>query len=333
MKDVGAAAGVSPSTVSRILNDAPLMVPVTAQTRARVIEAATRLGYTAGRAEVGERCVPRMQFGVIMPETLNNAMAGYVASIIDEANARGYNVVLGHGREQVGDGLVLPPPLDASRVDAIFLLGPAPQAGRLRGMPQRDVPVVSLLPGPGSAGQSTVSADQGAGIEDAVAHLVGLGHRRIAFVGLSSADALAQRDAFRAAVAAAKLGYRCVREVEDTVAGGSEAIHALLVATPAPTAIVASSDVIAAGVVRGAVERGTPVPGALSVVGFGDIQLAASLVPALTTVRLPAAAIAAAAVEIAVELAARPPRARTPRNVVFRPWLVVRELTAPARAP
>ena len=173
MKDVGAAAGVSPSTVSRILNDAPLMVPVTAQTRARVIEAATRLGYTTGRAEVGERRVPRMQFGVIMPETPNNAMAGYVASIIDEANARGYNVVLGHGREQAGDGLVLPPPLDASRVDAIFLLGSAPQGGRLRGMPPLDVPVVSLLPGPGSAGQSTVSADQPAGIEDAVAHLVG----------------------------------------------------------------------------------------------------------------------------------------------------------------
>ncbi len=334
MKDVATAAGVSPSTVSRILNDAPLMVPVTAQTRARVIEAASRLGYSSIRPDGNPGRVRRMQFGAIVPDMANAVVAGLVEAIVAEARARGYNVVLGPGDTQAGDGQMLPPPLDSSRVDAVFVLGDPRYGGRPRGgLPHGEVPVVSLRPTPDLPGASSVSADQQAGIEDAVVHLVGLGHRRIAFIGGVSAEARVQRDAFRAAVAEAKLGYRCARDADDTVAGGSEAIHALLATAPAPTAVVASSDIIAAGVVRGAAERGVAVPASLSVVGFGDIQLAASLVPALTTVRLPVAAIAAAAVEIAVEMAAQPGRAGVPRNVVFRPWLVVRESTGPARLP
>jgi len=334
MKDVATAAGVSPSTVSRILNDAPLMIPVTAQTRARVIEAASRLGYLQNRHDEDPRRARRMQFGVIITDMANPLLAGYVEAIVAEARARGYNVVLGHGETQAGDSQLLPPPLDASRVDAVFMLGDPRHGGRVRGwLPHKEVPVVSLWARPDHPGVSSVSADQPAGIEDAVMHLTGLGHRRIAFVGGASAEAGIQRDAFRAAVAQAKLGYRCVREADDTVAGGSDAIQALLAEASSPTAVVASSDIIAAGVVRGAAERGVPVPAALSVVGYGDIRLAASLVPALTTVRLPVAAIAAAAVEIAVEQASQPPEARTPRNVVFRPWLVVRESTAPARVP
>ena len=334
MKDVATAAGVSPSTVSRILNDAPLMIPVTAQTRARVIEAASRLGYLPNRRDEDPRRARRMQFGAIVTDMANPLLAGYVDALVAEARARGYNVVLGQGETQAGDSQLLAPPLDASRVDAIFMLGDPRHGGRVRGwLPDKEVPVVSLWPRPDHPGLSSASADQQAGIEDAVVHLTGLGHRRIAFVGSASAEAGIQRDAFRTAVARARLGYRCAREADDTVAGGSDAIQALLAETPSPTAVVASSDIIAAGVVRGAAERGVPVPAALSVVGYGDIQLAASLVPALTTVRLPVAAIAAAAVEIAVEQAAQPPEVRTPRNVVFRPWLVVRESTAPARVP
>ena len=100
-----------------------------------------------------------------------------------------------------------------------------------------------------------------------------------------------------------------------------------------PTAVVAATDVLAIGILRGAYISGVAVPTDLSVVGFDDIVWAATTVPALTTVRMPTAEMATAAVNLAILLAGEPAGAEPAAEhvQVFRPTLVVRESTAPPR--
>ena len=93
-------------------------------------------------------------------------------------------------------------------------------------------------------------------------------------------------------------GY--LQHVANTPEGGEAALGALLRLSPRPTAIVASTDVLAIGVLRGALLRGVQVPDELSVVGFDDIPMAKSTVPGLTTIRMPMAAMAAEAIALAV---------------------------------
>ncbi len=117
--------------------------------------------------------------------------------------------------------------------------------------------------------------------------------------------------------------------------GGEAALGALLGLTPRPTAIVASTDVLAIGVLRGALLRGVRVPDELSVVGFDDIPMARVTVPGLSTVRMPTEAMAAEAVALAVGEPGTPGDAGAaalagglPSVRVFPPSLVIRESTA-----
>ncbi len=132
-------------------------------------------------------------------------------------------------------------------------------------------------------------------------------------------------------------GY--VQTVANTLGDGEAALRALMRLSPRPTAIVASTDVLAIGILRGALVLGIRVPEELSVVGFDDIPMATFTVPALTTVRMPVDEMAAAAVELAVGATGRivgdgasdgdeVDRRGHAAGRLFRPELVVRQSTA-----
>jgi len=125
-------------------------------------------------------------------------------------------------------------------------------------------------------------------------------------------------------------GY--VQHVANTPAGGGAALNAMMDLAIRPTAVVASTDALAIGVLHGAWRIGLRVPLDLSVVGFDDIPLAASTVPALTTVHMPVAEMVGAAVQLAIEASGQPAAERQSNVRVFRPQLVVRDSTAPPRS-
>ena len=134
-------------------------------------------------------------------------------------------------------------------------------------------------------------------------------------------------------------GY--LQHVANTLEGGEAALGALLRLSPRPTAIVASTDVLAIGVLRGALLRGIHVPDELSVVGFDDIPMAKATVPGLTTLRMPMSAMAAEAITLAIGPSKDEPdetegttndRPGRPANRVFPPSLIVRQSTAPPPA-
>jgi DNA-binding LacI/PurR family transcriptional regulator len=195
--------------------------------------------------------------------------------------------------------------LEARRCDAIVLLGDLGDEPRLvDDLRRAGIPVVALWHGSDAAPFASVSVDNRAGIRAALDHLHSLGHRRVAFCGNEMLlDVHERRAAFEER--AGELGLpatpELVRHTENTFAGGEAALAELLALTEPPTAVIGATDVIAIGVIHAAYERGVRVPDDLSVVGFDDVPLAAAIVPGLTTVQMPVAAMIGAAVERVVD--------------------------------
>ena len=107
------------------------------------------------------------------------------------------------------------------------------------------------------------------------------------------------------------------QHVPNSLAGGEEALRALLALELPPTAVVTSTDLVAVGVLHAAYSLGLTVPGQLSVVGFDDLVLAAHSVPALTTIHMPVSEIVGEGIRLAIDLSRDPAAARDPRVTVF----------------
>ena len=298
MKDIARDARVSQSTVSRILNGAPPAVPISPGTRERVLATAERLRYRPNPLARGLKGAPTMLIGAIVRDVTDPFFATAIDALSLAAREHGYSVVLGHARGSADEALALAAVLEARQCDAIVLLGDIhDQPGLLADLASVDVPVIELWQGSGQAGFPAVAVDNAGGMAAALDHLTELSHRRVAFVGDSAkADVAQRRDAY--------VGW-AGDDVDIVPAGntpreGARALDILLGREVAPTAVAAATDVLAFGVLHRAAARGLRVPEDLSVTGFDDIPLAASAVPALTTVRMPVAAMAAAAVRRAV---------------------------------
>jgi DNA-binding LacI/PurR family transcriptional regulator len=329
MKDVARAAGVSQSTVSRILNDAPIPIPVSDATRRRVRALADELGYRPHPVARALRGAPTMLLGAIVRDVTDLFFATAVEALSTEARSRGYSLVLGHAARRADEALALTAVLEARQCDGVILLGDlTDEPVLIDDLRDAPLPTVAVWHGSQLDGFRTVCVDNDAGIDAALEHLHALGHRHIAFVGGESLGDIRERQAAFERHHR-KLGMRVprryVQHVDNTLQGGYAAFEALFAAGSPPTAIVAATDVLAIGILFAAHARGVAVPEALSLVGFDDIPLAAATSPGLTTVRMPVAAMAAAAIDIATRVA--PDDGGPP---IFPPELIVRRSTGPA---
>jgi DNA-binding LacI/PurR family transcriptional regulator len=339
MSDIAAAAGVSQSTVSRILNNTPLSIPVSAKTRERVEALALEFGYRPHPIARALRGAPTMLLGAVVRDVTDLFFSSAIEALSIEARARGYSVVLGHARQQADEALALAAVLEARHCDAIVLLGDLREEPRLvEDLRDARIPVIGLWRGSEVVGDGfrTVGVDNRAGIRSALAHLVSLGHRRIGFVRGPALGDMREREAaydeyMREHGTAPPAGY--VQRVQNTTGGGVLALGKLLALREPPTAIVAATDVLAIGIIHAVYERGLTVPKDLSVVGFDDIPLASATVPGLTTVQMPIGKMVAAAVNLAIGIDARKNMATASKPVIFKPKLIVRRSTTPPAQP
>lgn len=335
MRDIASAANVSQSTVSRVLNDAPTRVPIAPETRERVILAARRLGYRPNPLARGLRGASTMLLGAVVRDFSDPFFAGAIEALAVQAMARGYNVVLGHAHGRLDEAIALTTVLETRHTDAIVLLGDMQDQPRLLDdLRESTVPVVALWQGVSPLEFPTADVDDAVGITLGLDHLVGLGHHRIALVSAQlPGDNPHRHDAFVSFMTerfgSVPAGY--VQVVPNTLAGGEAALRTLLEQAKPPTAIVATTDLVAVGVLHAAYSLGRTIPDELSVVGFDDILIAAHTVPALTTLRMPLAEIVTEGVRLAIELARDQTASRQPRVTRFRPTLIVRQSTAPPK--
>lgn len=334
MRDIAIAAGVSRSTVSRVLNKAETRVPIGEETRTRVLAAAKALGYRPNPLARGLRGAPTMVLGAVVKDFSDPFFAAAIEALAVAAQVRGYNVLIGHahGRDEA---VALATVLETSLTDAIVLLGDMQdQPGLLAELRASPVPVIATWQGISKLEFATVDVDDRAGMRKGLDHLIDLGHERIALVSaaLPGANTLredAYEDILTERFGAIPEGY--LQRVPNTLAGGAAALEALRLLPNPPTAVAATTDLVAVGVLHHAWSLGWAVPEQLSVVGYDDLYIAPHTVPPLTTIRMPLTEITDTAVRLAVELAHNRTSSRERSVMRFEPSLVVRLSTCPVR--
>jgi DNA-binding LacI/PurR family transcriptional regulator len=328
LDDVAARVGVSTATVSLVLRN---VAGPSAQTRARVLDAATDLGYRPDRTASLLARRRRHLLGVML-DVHNPYHADLVEDIHDAAEDRGYDLVLSTLTRSRDERRAVETLLDF-RCEALILLGPEVSATRLVEL-NRTIPVVCVGRRLTSPAVDVVRTADDVGVAQALEHLVQLGHRDIAFVdggrGTIAAD---RRRGYRTAMRRQGLGDHVqVIPGEHTEAAGSAAAALLLELGTPPSAVMASNDRAAVGFLAAMSRAGVPVPDSVSLVGYDDSLSSRLAHVNLTTVSQDAHGQARHAVTLAVE---RLDDERTaPREVVLTPALIIRGTTSapPAKA-
>jgi DNA-binding LacI/PurR family transcriptional regulator len=315
---------MSPASVSMVLSNAP---GPSAATRERVLEAAAELGYRPDRTAslLARRRTRLMGVQMVAGSAFH---AELVEDLYEAAERRGYDVVLS-AVTRTRDERRATETLVDFRCEALVLLGPVAPAAELATL-GRQLPVVVVgRRVPGGVVDVVRSADAD-GVGQAVDHLAGLGHTRIAYIdggrGTIAAD---RRRGYRGAMRANGLdGQLRVIAGDHTEAAGARAARLLLdEGRPLPSGVVAFNDHCAVGLLDALTRAGVEVPGVVSVVGYDDSALSRLAHVNLTTVSQDARGQAEHAVSAAVE---RLDGGRaTAREVVLAPHLVVRGTTGP----
>ena len=329
--EVAKRAGVSPSTVSRVLSQPDV---VSAKTRTRVLRAVDVLGYTPNSTAKNLRTARTGKLLVTIPDISNPFFSLILQGIEDAAQREEYAVLLGDTQhdEQREQRYALM--LSRKEADGLIFLGhrlPEAAQARIRNSAPRCAPVVNGCEFNPRLGVPSVHIDNAQAAADAMSLLYDLGHRRIGIVSGPLVSPLS-RDRLRGASAVAR-----DRGGDDlvvaggtfTVESGGEAAARLLASAAPPTAIFCFNDEMAMGVLDYARRNGVCVPRDLSVIGFDDIRFARYTEPALTTVAQPMREIGEGTVKLLLAILADD--SVPPASVTLPHRLVVRATTAAPR--
>jgi DNA-binding LacI/PurR family transcriptional regulator len=325
IKDIARLAQVSHPTVSRALQNSPL---VNVETAARIRRIAQAQGYRA--SAVARGLVTRRTRTIALVTMLDDPASGEVACGVEEAaNDHGYAAFLANVHDDPERQRRVLQDLAERRVDGIILTSARASALYLPLLSGLNVPVVLVNDHHPGEPVHTVSIANQEAMRAVVQYLIELGHRRIAYLGdrNSHRPDAARQAGYKAALARAGIGLP--PELIVTCDGGPEsaieAMHELLRLNTPPTAVCCSSDMIALGAMRAIRSRRLRVPEDVSVTGFDDLFFAAYLVPPLTTVRQPLRQMGQMAMEILFKLMSGQ---QAPAQTKFEAELIVRGSTA-----
>lgn len=291
IRHVAELARVSPSTVSRALASPDL---VNVETRQRVRAAADKLGYRPNRAARGLITGRTGNLGMIVPDLSNPFFAAVAKGVQARARERDYAVFIADTDEETDAEADLVLAL-SKQVDGIVLCSPRMLDGDLG---QIAVQSKLVLLNRRFGDCPSISVDNSDGMRQAIAHLVALGHRSIAYVGgpRTSWSNAERARGLREAAASAGIDLIEVGHFRPQFEGGVAAAD--IVVASGATAVIAYNDVVAIGLLSRLGARGIAVPRDLSVVGCDDIAMSMMSHPALTTVSVPQQSAGRAAVEL-----------------------------------
>jgi LacI family transcriptional regulator len=330
LKDVAEVAGVHAATASRALNPETRKL-VNVETARRVQRAADALGYAPNPIARSLKTSKSQTVGVVIPDLTNPLFPPIVRGIEDILGPAGYSALIvntdnDEDRERAKVASLLSRHVDGLIVATAFVEHPL-----LQELHRRKIQMVLVNRRTDNLNVSSVMPDDAAGIELAVRHLAGLGHRRILHLAgpLTTSTGVARSLGFHGSIRTNRLDddpalvVPCEYWSEDA---GAQALRSVLEAGIEFTAIVAGNDLIALGCYDVFAERGIACPLDVSVVGFNDMPFLDKLRPPLTTVSVPHHRVGAEAARMLLEAMTEPER--PPRSVLLPPTLVVRGSTA-----
>jgi LacI family transcriptional regulator, galactose operon repressor len=329
IRDVARLAGVSPGTASRVLSGSTY--PVSDGARKQVEEAAQALNYVTNSAARALVTGHSEIVGAIVHDITDPFFSGVVRGLQDAAVAAGLVVMVGNDDRDAAKLEGYLEMLLSQNPMGVVLIGgqlrdPAatlPVAQAVQRLRDQGVPVVAV--GRYELDIPHVAVDDVAAAESAVAHLLDLGHRRIAFLGgpLNSTTVQDRYTGYANALARAGIPVdeELVVQVPLTVEGGSQGVESLVTAGTEVTGVFAATDTVAFGTISALRDHGLRVPVDVSVVGFDDIVMAAHTDPPLTTVHVPARELGLGAwrlLKLGGRVNARPGSERVPVDLVVR---------------
>jgi LacI family transcriptional regulator len=329
IRTVAALAKVSIATVSRTINGSPA---VSERLSKRVWQAIEQLNYfpnTHARSLVSGRS---RLFGIIVENITNPFFPELIQSFEEVAVANGYEILVSSSNSDPAVLTTCVRRMLERKVEGVAVLTFGEEEPVLDQLAHHNVPLVLAefkLDDPKS---STILLDYSTGLREAVKHLAGLGHRRIAFLAgpRTLHSAITRENDFRAAMeqAGMPLDPAWVIVCDHTLRGGVAGFEKLQALDMPPTAVICSNDMTAIGVLRAAYMNGLKVPQDLSVIGLDDIDFCEFTLPPLTTIRLSRTDLARAAFDALRQQAEAGPGTKVDREFLVSTGLVVRDSTA-----
>lgn len=334
MKDVAAAAGVSLATVSRVVNG---RADVQEQLQERVRQAIERLGYTRDLTASTLRRADRASsvIGIVHEDVANPFFAAVHRGVEEVARERGVLTISGSSDEDPDRERELAQAFAARGVDGLVIAPCGTDQSYLARERARGTRLVFVDRFPHGIEADVVTSDNRGGAYAAVEHLLGAGHRRVAFLGdrMVISTATDRLKGYRDALAAAGIAHEPALEVMNCSSDqlAVRAVHDLLDAPGSPTAFFAAQNLITAGVVRALRELG--LSRAVALVGLDDLVLGDLLEPGITVVRQDPVALGHRAAELL--FGRLDGNTDPPRTVVLGTELVARGSgeIPPARVP
>lgn len=325
--DVAKESGVSYSTVSRVLNGFEF---VKEETRSKVLATAEKLGYVANmqaRSLAGGRT---RIIGLLVPGLDNGYIGEIVRGVDDEIAKFKYDLMLYTTRRRTGSEAQYAKAISNGLTDGLILIVPLLDREYLETLREHKFPYVLVDQIDPKFHSAVVDSTNWQGAYDATQHLIELGHRRIAFIkGLPALQSAAERwQGYRAALSDHQIPYdeTLVLEGDFFTPSGYAAGQHLISMSPRPTAVFASNDLMALGVMQAFYEGGLRVPHDISLVGFDDIPQVSLVYPQLTTVRQPLEQMGRIAVNLLIEQIENPGNLdRAIRRVTLATRLIERE--------
>jgi LacI family transcriptional regulator len=299
IRDVAAAAGVSPATVSRVLN---LKEDVNADLRRRVLAAVTDLGYRRNGPARSLRTRAAMVLGIIISDITNPFFTALVRGVEDRAQLAGYSVVLANADEDVAKEARYLEVAAAEQMAGVLLSPASSTLTSIDVLTERGIPVVTIDRRLPAADVDSVTVNNRQAALEAVQHLIAQGCRRVGFVAgpVQTTTGASRLAGYRAALRAAgrSVDPALTAYADFRTEGGYAATRQLLQMRSRPDGLLISNNLMTVGGMQAIAEARLDVPRDIAVVGFDDANWATALRPPLSVVTQPTYEIGRTAAEL-----------------------------------
>ena len=324
--DIAKRARVSPSTVSRALDDHP---HIKAETKKRIQELAKEMEYVPSTVAKSLAVNKTWTIGMVLAAISDPFMGRVIEGVERVAIEAGFNVFISTSQNDRQQEIAAIKMLQRRRVDGIIVIASHLFDQYPRFFERSKVPIVIINEQKPGETMHFVTVDDVHAAQLAVEHVLALGHRRIGYVGVTNRPKSNQyrlkgyQDALEAAgIASDPALIFTSHTIEDHVKIGEASLEPLLAA--GATAVFCYNDTTAMGLLATCYKRGVSVPDNLSIIGFDDIDMAAYTIPPLTTIRQPRFELGQRAMHMMLDLLA----GQQPENQMVPGELVVRQTTA-----
>lgn len=286
--DVAREANVSMATVSRVVNGNPNVKPAT---RKKVLDAIERLGYRPNAVARGLASKKTTTVGVIIPDVSSIFFGELARGIEDIATMYKYNIILSNSDENKEKEIHLINTMLGKQVDGLIFMGGTIDEDHIREFQSAPVPVVLAATLDETKTIPSVNIDYHAGAYEATKLLLDQGHETVGFVSgpLDTIINIQKLEGYKQALTEAGREFveNYVSKGDYSYDAGIEAVEQFLSLNKKPSAVFASSDEMALGIIHGAQDNGLNVPDDIEVIGFDNTRLATMVRPTLSTVVQP----------------------------------------------